>query len=55
MEPCKVVFDLLAWQEAMLGARFKVFGGGGSSCAFSNSPPSLLSRTGAKKGISVLS
>lgn len=28
MEPCKVVFDSLAWQEAMPGARFKVFGDG---------------------------
>lgn len=28
MESCKVVFDTLAWQEAMPGARFKVFGDG---------------------------
>lgn len=28
MEPCKVVFDSLAWQEALPGARFKVFGDG---------------------------
>lgn len=28
MESCKVVFDSLAWQEAMPGARFKVFGDG---------------------------
>ena len=28
MEPCKVVFDSLAWQAASPGARFKVFGDG---------------------------
>ena len=28
MEPCKVVFDSLAWQAVLPGARFKVFGDG---------------------------
>lgn len=28
MEACKVVFDSLAWQTALPGARFKVFGDG---------------------------
>lgn len=28
MEPCKVVFDSLAWQAALPGARSKVFGDG---------------------------
>lgn len=28
MEPCKVVFESLEWQEPMPGARFKVFGDG---------------------------
>lgn len=28
MEACKVVFDSLAWQAALPGARFKVFGDG---------------------------
>lgn len=28
MQTCKVVFDSLAWQEALPGARFKVFSDG---------------------------
>ncbi len=28
MDACKVIFDSLEWQEAMPGARFKVFGDG---------------------------
>lgn len=28
MEPCKVIFDSLAWQASLPGARFKVFGDG---------------------------
>ena len=28
MEPCKVEFDSLAWQEALPGARFKAFSDG---------------------------